>query len=52
MRVNAEINPDTVVAYGAAIYAGKLTGQVGDAEADEIVLNDVTPLPIGLLQSH
>ena len=25
--INIEIDPDTVVAYGATVYAGKLSGQ-------------------------
>ena len=38
-----EVNPDEVVAMGAAIHGGVLTGDVND-----IVLLDVTPLSLGI----
>jgi molecular chaperone DnaK len=42
-EASQNVNPDEVVAIGAAVQAGILTGELRD-----LMLNDVTPLSVGL----
>ena len=48
VKINNDLNPDEVVALGATILAGVLSGQ----RQANIILNDVTPLSIGMQVSH
>lgn len=46
-KLNETVNPDEAVAYGAAIQAAILSGQI-DAKLDAITIVDVAPLSLGL----
>ena len=46
-ELNDKIDPDQAVAYGAAVQAGLLMGQI-EGPNEDIVLLDVTPLSMGI----
>lgn len=46
-ELNRGINPDEAVAYGAAVQAGVLSGDV-EGKHQELLLLDVTPLTLGV----
>ena len=48
--INKGVDPDTVVAHGATIMAGILSGNIG--ENMDIVLSDVTPMTLGIAIQH
>eukprot|EP01090_Pellita_catalonica_P001916 TRINITY_DN11623_c0_g1_i1.p1 TRINITY_DN11623_c0_g1~~TRINITY_DN11623_c0_g1_i1.p1 ORF type:complete len:670 (-),score=160.75 TRINITY_DN11623_c0_g1_i1:105-1817(-) len=47
-KVNKSINPDEAVAYGAAVQAGILRGNVKGSKAEGMLLLDVIPLNLGI----
>lgn len=46
-KLKCDINPDEAVAYGASIYAAKLSG-INNEELNSLILCDVIPLSIGI----
>ncbi|KAK3151204.1 hypothetical protein QOZ80_3AG0242990 [Eleusine coracana subsp. coracana] len=42
------INPDEAVAYGAAIQASILSGEIGNGKVGDMLLVDTTPLSLGV----
>jgi L1 cell adhesion molecule like protein len=45
--LNMSVNPDEAVAYGAAVHAAILAGDISE-ELQDLVLVDVTPLSLGI----
>ena len=47
-KLHTELNPDEVVALGAAVQAQILSGQTGSSALEDLLLLDVTPLSLGI----
>ena len=47
-KLHTELNPDEVVALGAAVQAQILSGDTGGSALEDLLLLDVTPLSLGI----